>query len=201
MSDSGYEIICQNCRSPVPSAAPSCLHCGHPLTGPPPRPKEEPASFFGHSLSEPGAVASAVGTLRASELALPSLSERSFRNGGFWIRVLAAFLDGLFLWIASYVLARYVGLWAGPLLGFIGQWLYFAGMESSGNQATFGKMVCGLMVTDTEGRRISFGRATGRYFAKILSALILGIGYLMVGWTKQKRGLHDFIAGTLVIRR
>jgi RDD family len=51
------------------------------------------------------------------------------------------------------------------------------------------------------GARISFGRATERYFAKILSALTLGIGYLMVGWTKQKRGLHDFIAGTLVTRR
>jgi uncharacterized RDD family membrane protein YckC len=73
-------------------------------------------------------------------------------------------------------------------------------MESSGSQATVGKMMCGLRVTDTQGQRISFGRATGRYFAKILSALTLFIGYLMVGWTRQKRGLHDFIAGTLVIR-
>jgi uncharacterized RDD family membrane protein YckC len=73
-------------------------------------------------------------------------------------------------------------------------------MESSTSQATFGKMACGLAVTDTYGNRISFGRATGRYFAKILSALTLGIGFAMVGWTRQKRGLHDFVAGTLVVR-
>jgi uncharacterized RDD family membrane protein YckC len=73
-------------------------------------------------------------------------------------------------------------------------------MESSANQGTLTKMVCCLTVTDTEGRG-SPSAATERYFAKILSALTLGIGYLMVGWTKQKRGLHDFIAGTLVTRR
>lgn len=87
-----------------------------------------------------------------------------------------------------------------PLIAFVGDWLYFSLMESSSSQGTVGKIVCGLRVTDTQGRRISFGRATGRYFAKILSALILLIGYLMVGWTRQKRGLHDFIAGTLVVR-
>jgi uncharacterized RDD family membrane protein YckC len=73
-------------------------------------------------------------------------------------------------------------------------------MESSGSQGTVGKIMCGLRVTDTQGQRISFGRATGRYLAKILSALTLFIGYLMVAWTRQKRGLHDFIAGTLVVR-
>ena len=82
----------------------------------------------------------------------------------------------------------------------MGEWLYFSLLESSANQATVGKIVCGLKVTDLDGRRISFGRATARYFAKILSGLILLIGFAMVGWTTQKRGLHDFIAGTLVLR-
>ena len=79
--------------------------------------------------------------------------------------------------------------------------LYFPVMESSGRQATFGKQICGLAVTDTHGRRISFGRAVGRYLAKILSALLLCIGFLMVAFTHRKRGLHDVIAGTLVVRR
>jgi uncharacterized RDD family membrane protein YckC len=61
-------------------------------------------------------------------------------------------------------------------------------------------MALGIIVTDLEGRRIGFGRATGRYFAKILSALILGIGFLMVAFTQRKQGLHDMIAGTLVVR-
>jgi uncharacterized RDD family membrane protein YckC len=79
-------------------------------------------------------------------------------------------------------------------------WLYEALMESSSYQATLGKMIFGMKVTDLYGNRISFGRATGRHFAKILSGLILCIGFIMVGLTERKQGLHDLIAGTLVRR-
>jgi uncharacterized RDD family membrane protein YckC len=61
-------------------------------------------------------------------------------------------------------------------------------------------MIFGLKVTDLYGNRISFERATGRHFAKILSAMILCIGYLMVAFTERKQGLHDLLAGTLVRR-
>jgi uncharacterized RDD family membrane protein YckC len=80
------------------------------------------------------------------------------------------------------------------------QWLYFALMESSSKQATVGKMVLGLEVTDLEGHRISFGRATGRYFGKILSGAIFSIGYIMAGFTQQKQALHDILAGCLVVK-
>jgi uncharacterized RDD family membrane protein YckC len=80
-------------------------------------------------------------------------------------------------------------------------WLYYALLESSAWQATLGKKALGLEVTDMEGRRISFGRATGRFFAKIISALILWIGFIMAGFTEKKQALHDMIAGTLVIRK
>jgi uncharacterized RDD family membrane protein YckC len=73
-------------------------------------------------------------------------------------------------------------------------------MESSSYQATLGKMICGMKVTDLFGNRISFERATARHFAKWLSGLILGIGYIMVGFTERKQGLHDLLAGTLVLR-
>ena len=79
-------------------------------------------------------------------------------------------------------------------------WLYSALMESSAKQATVGKLALGIIVTDMEGRRIGFGKATGRHFAKFLSALILGIGFIMVAFTQRKQGLHDILAGTLVIR-
>ena len=80
-------------------------------------------------------------------------------------------------------------------------WLYFALMESSTWQATLGKKALGLEVTDLEGKRIGFGRASGRFFGKILSALILWIGFIMAGFTERKQALHDMLAGTLVIRK
>ena len=90
----------------------------------------------------------------------------------------------------------------GWLVFMILQWLYFAGMESSARQATFGKSVMSLRVTNAEGQRISFGHATGRFFAKIVSGMVpLGIGYIMAGFTERKQALHDLIAGTLVLRK
>jgi uncharacterized RDD family membrane protein YckC len=77
--------------------------------------------------------------------------------------------------------------------------LYFAVCESSAWQGTLGKLALGIRVTDLQGERISFPRALGRYFAKILSAIILGIGFLMVAWTQRKQGLHDMICDTLVL--
>jgi uncharacterized RDD family membrane protein YckC len=79
-------------------------------------------------------------------------------------------------------------------------WLYEAFLESSSYQATLGKMIFGMKVTDLQGNRISFARATGRHFAKIVSAIILFIGFIMVGFTERKQGLHDILAGTLVRR-
>jgi uncharacterized RDD family membrane protein YckC len=72
---------------------------------------------------------------------------------------------------------------------------------SSGWQATLGQRAVGVRVTDLEGRRISFARATGRYFASIVSDWTLGIGYLMMIWTKRKQTLQDMMASTVVIKR
>jgi len=86
------------------------------------------------------------------------------------------------------------------MLVVFGSWLYEAFMLSSAYQATLGKMIFGMRVTDIVGNRISFGRATGKHFAKWLSGLILCSGYIMVGFTERKHGLHDLLAGTLVRR-
>jgi uncharacterized RDD family membrane protein YckC len=75
-------------------------------------------------------------------------------------------------------------------------------MESSERQATFGKSVMSLRVTNYEGQRISFGHATGRFFAKIVSGMVpLAIGYIMAAFTEKKQALHDLIAGTLVLKK
>lgn len=80
-------------------------------------------------------------------------------------------------------------------------WLYYALMESSSLQATIGKYVFGLVVTDLGGQRITFLRATGRHFGKILSSITLFIGFLLAGVTSQKQALHDMVAGCLVQKR
>lgn len=80
-------------------------------------------------------------------------------------------------------------------------WLYFTGLESSLMKATFGKIALGIIVTDLDGNRISFGRANGRYWCKYISALILMIGYIMAGFTEKKQALHDTMANTLVVKK
>jgi len=80
-------------------------------------------------------------------------------------------------------------------------WLYFAMLESGPKQATLGKQLVGVKVTDQAGARLSFGHATGRYFAKIVSGMIpFGLGYVMAAFTERKQALHDLIAGTFVVR-
>lgn len=118
---------------------------------------------------------------------------------GFWMRVGAHLLDILILIIPLAMLSWVPGI--NIVAGLVGPWLYFALQESSEYQCTLGKRVLKIYVTDMQGRRISFGQATGRHFGKIVSTLILGIGYMMAGFTEKKQGLHDIMAGTLVKRR
>lgn len=89
-------------------------------------------------------------------------------------------------------------MWNG--ISLVITWLYFAGMESSGQMATLGKRALGLRVTDLDGERISFGRATGRHFGKILSGLALCIGYLVMISDARKQTWHDKMAGCVVIK-
>ena len=138
---------------------------------------------------------------------------------GFWRRFAAAFLDGIIINIGTFIIGFIIGLaWAAatgtaegiesegiePLLNLIGiviVWLYYALMESSSKQATLGKMALGIVVTDMNGDRISFGRATGRHFAKFVSFLTLFIGFIMAGFTEKKQALHDMIASCLVVQK
>jgi uncharacterized RDD family membrane protein YckC len=138
--------------------------------------------------------------------ALGSAAVQPTAYAGFWRRFVAVLIDGLILSIVLIPLSlifrdpdQQTTIYS-PISTLI-NWLYFAFMESSDRQATLGKMAMGIVVTDLEGNKIGFGRATGRYFAKILSALILLIGFIMAAFTAKKQGLHDMIASTLVVKR
>ncbi len=151
-----------------------------------------------------------------------------FHYAGFWRRFVAAFIDGIILWIVGIIMRNIIlGFFLGSymasdkynilssyiidntenimsyiiIVNIVIAWLYYALFESSSKQATPGKMALGIMVTDLDGNKISFGRATGRYFSKIISFLTLLIGYIIAGFTKEKQALHDMIAGTLVIKK
>lgn len=142
---------------------------------------------------------------------------------GFWLRFVAMIIDGILLSACGCIMGGCIGGAFGAaggmrggssgsglniaaqvviqLGGIIIGWLYFALMESGPWQATLGKKALGLVVTDLAGNRITFGRATGRHFAKWISSIILLIGYMMAGWTEKKQALHDKIADTLVVKR
>ena len=130
---------------------------------------------------------------------------------GFWLRFCAAMIDGVITSIPGWVIA---GTWAITAiepgvgvrlatdgLSLVVGWLYEALFTSSAYQATPGKLLLGIRVTDVAGERISFARATGRHFAKIISAIILLIGYIMAAFTERKQALHDLMAGTLVVKK
>jgi uncharacterized RDD family membrane protein YckC len=86
-------------------------------------------------------------------------------------------------------------------LAIVGGWLYHAKMESSSWQATLGKKALNLRVTDMAGARVTFGRATARHFAKLITGLIpLGVGFALAGLTERRQALHDMLAGCLVLR-
>jgi uncharacterized RDD family membrane protein YckC len=173
------------------------------------------------------AVAIPPAPLAASTYSVPPLP-----YGTFWARLVAYVIDTLIIGLPSMIAlfaalfflggfgimlhqrradpdavrAMMVTLVPIFLLGMLAlmiiHWLYFAGMESSARQGTFGKSVMSLRVADLEGKRISFGHATGRFFAKIVSGMIpFLIGYLMAAFTEKKQALHDLIAGTLVLEK
>jgi uncharacterized RDD family membrane protein YckC len=144
--------------------------------------------------------------------------EYQITYAGFWWRVLAYLIDSILVSIVFIPVGFFFGVGIAasgadensavlPLvnLGLNGvqiltMWLYHAFMESSEWQGTIGKKVCGLRVTDMNGNRITFGRATGRYFGTILSGMICLIGYIMVAFTERKQALHDLLASTLVMK-
>lgn len=114
---------------------------------------------------------------------------------GFWRRVLAYLIDTILLTVVDWVL---------PLPDFpqrLLDLLYFVILPATAWQGTVGKLAVGAKIVDANGDRISMLRSLCRYFAQFLSALILLIGYIMIAFSAQKRGLHDWICDTFVINR
>ena len=215
-------MYCSKCGTNVAAEAAFCTSCGNPMS--------RTTTALSPAGLQPAASSPASVSPYLSPSGLPASS--SFSYAGFWIRFLAYFIDSLILsTVTIFLLIPLIFLTgsAAKLEGFsqnhgepdpavvgalvllfvlfIGiaivlQWLYHAYLESGEKQGTWGKQILGLYVTDLLGNRISFGRASGRFFAKIVSGMIpLAIGYIMAAFTERKQALHDMIASCLVLRR
>ena len=146
-------------------------------------------------------------TIDAAKPARAGIENRfptTYPYAGFWRRTGGYLIDYILNILLAGMMGAVVGSKVGraaPVVALASIWLYYALMESSGLQATLGKLAVGIKVTDLEGNRISFGRATARLLAHIVSGITFGIGFAMAVFTSRRQTLHDKIAGTLVVGR
>lgn len=175
-------MFCSSCGATVPEGSGFCGSCGRPMVG--------------FSVGQPAAVAAGVGTVPMVAAPAGTL------YAGFWLRVVAAIIDGILLGIPTAVIffiffaSAIPSLMRQPqnpmavmltilprliLLGVVylaGSWLYWALMESSSWQATLGKKALGLYVTDMAGNRATFARTSGRFWAGRGIAMVPYLGGL-----------------------
>jgi uncharacterized RDD family membrane protein YckC len=210
-------LTCENCGKELPDGVSFCAHCGTPLSvaqiGPVHVP---PAPLSVEQISVP-----------QQEFALPKLRPT---YAGFWLRAVSSLIDrvilsSIFGVIASFRPAVFLILPdpntqnvppatfqeflmsiphptpQGFLVLLLLMWIYYAGFESSAWQATPGKKLFRLYVTDLSGRRITFSRASFHNIGRMISEMTFWIGYIPAVFTEKKQALHDIIAGCMVLRR
>ena len=136
----------------------------------------------------------------------------ALRPAGFWIRFVAVMIDGVVLLVAQGILfGAGWAFWGGGMdagMAVKAATHLFSSLIGAGYSIVFhwlwgqtlGKMALQVKVVSMDGGPLSFGQSVGRYFATFLSALILGIGFIMAGVRSDKRALHDLLAGTRVER-
>ena len=211
-------MYCSKCGSEISATATFCAACGQAVSGVVPA---APAAMTVSPAYAPPMYAPPV-----------SVAGPAVFYAGFWLRFVAWIVDARVSGVAFVILLVPLAVLsgAGAAIGRIGSgedigddvagliasgfilglfglvlivgWLYYALCESSSWQGTVGKKMLGLYVTDLEGRPVSFGRASGRYFARLVTHLIpLAIGYIMAGFTEKKQAIHDMIASCVVLRK
>jgi uncharacterized RDD family membrane protein YckC len=182
----------------MPEGAGFCASCGQPLAPSGAQPDATPSAW-----------------------ARPTQARVAY--AGFWLRLAAYAIDNILLGfvLGNLLLRPLMGKPGGipaddpwflftntspqvtalMLLFLMGNWVYFALLESSPWRATLGKKALGLTVVDLAGNRLSFPRASGRFFGKILSSMTFMVGFVMAAFTARKQALHDMLAGCLVTRK
>ena len=174
---------CPHCSATLTTAEGTCPKCGKAL----------PAA------SNPFAVAPGAAAARPQGLLY----------AGFWLRAGALIIDIVIVYalvfactLASAALQPVSGVASGVVVAvmIVLLFFYWAIFESSSRQATPGKMLMGIKVTNMSGVRIGFWHAFARHICRYVSALPLYIGFIFAGFTARRQAFHDMIAGTLVVR-
>lgn len=191
-------MYCGKCGAEIADGAEKCDACGERASG-----AGERADWHGSGSAKP---------------------PMRIAYAGFWLRAVAFLIDCFLILLVMgpavlYLLTKNIGTGASlqkslafayggtsqalaiNLLIEMAFWLYFATLESSAWQATVGKKVLGLFVTDMKGNRISFLRASGRFLGLSLEHLTFFMGFAMAGFTAKKQALHDIVAGCLVLKK
>jgi uncharacterized RDD family membrane protein YckC len=216
---------CSKCGATLTSSSGFCPSCGQPIVG----------FAVGQAVTQsvPGVAPAQVPAYSAAPVPAAA-AQAGVGYAGFWLRVVAAIIDGIIISIplAPIFFMMFIPMFRnpqslqnmqdptavmrifGPMLGLlvlvsiVASWLYWALCESSSWQATLGKKILGLYVTDTDGNRASFGRTSGRFFAgrgvgtiPYLGGNYLFVDCICVAFTGRKQAIHDMIAGCLVLRR
>ena len=178
------ELACPRCHASNRAGTTFCFSCGYPL---------EASRAEGFAASGPAPVAG-----------VPA---------GFWVRLLAWFIDSILLIavqllmltlvpgisVESYYSDESLWTWPDTIMVLVGAAYYTVGV--SVYSTTIGKRALSLYVLRRDGTKVSGPRAFGRHLATGLSALVLFVGYLMIAFSSDKRGLHDHICDTIVVRR
>lgn len=190
---------CSDCGTSVMETMRFCPQCGHRIFS------QSPVQLKASKPSQP-----------FSNNSQTNNSSSGYSYAGFWERFAAAMVDTCLSGLANLLIGFIFGLILTTggvnvggsraqafcyLLGLLVIALYYILMESSSNRATYGKQWLGLEVTNLSFNQISLGQGAGRYFGRWISALILGIGYLMQPFNTKKQALHDMMAGTVVVKK
>lgn len=178
-------MYCPKCGAHNEDADMMCKSCGQPI-----KKGKELAGFwrrYGANLLDMVLLYILFILVLLVALAIDLIVESATSSGSSGDAIGSAF--GLGVMCFGYIICALIAL------------LYFAWFESSRFQATPGKLAVGMIVIDLDGKRISFGKAVIRTLSKILSGLILYVGFIMIGFTEKRQGLHDMIAGTTVVMK
>jgi uncharacterized RDD family membrane protein YckC len=193
-------VYCSRCGTWTPDSSSTCARCGEARAPQAPVPVVEGLEV--------------VATPSVPEPVAPPAP--AVHYAGFWRRVAAMLVDVLLLFFPGTILRVGVGMpppWSPQPMkdGEMGlyltvfaittvfTWLYSALLESSRWRGTLGQQLLDMRVGDGRDRRISFGRATARYFAQYLSAALCLVGYLFNLWTPRRQTLHDMVAGCVFV--